>query len=501
MASTAETYAKKTEAVGVAPAVCLGLVVAIFAVSRWWLGTDTDVSWLITANEKLLDGGRLYIDAMENNPPAAVYIYTLPVWLARVLHLRPELVVDLSVTALAVASLWFAVSQVRKSAALCLLAMPALLPIAAAILLVLPMITFAQREHIGVITFLPTMLLALRRAGGETPSWGEIFIASLGSAIAVAVKAPLAVALLGFLLAATWHARSLRVLLAPENFIAAGWFGLYTAAIYVFCPQYFTDIAPVVAETLLTYRIAWGDLLAQLPIPLWVVCLVLVALVCPRPWPTSVLALVAASVGGFVAYVIQGKGWSYHMVPMLSFALFALAIPLTKLVEQRPADVPLRIRGIAFVATLGVVLLGTLAWMTMSGRLIEIAPAIARMHPHPKMLMIGNNIGMGHPLVRVVDGVWVGRLQQMWASAGGNRYRATHEIDAATDARLRSYDERERRIVTEDIARHAPDFILFGKSSVDWQAWARRSPDLARLLDGYEEVMPVRGGWLWRRKT
>jgi ABC-type antimicrobial peptide transport system permease subunit len=134
MASTAEIYAKKTEAVGVAPAVWLGLVVAIFAVSRWWLGTDTDVSWLITANEKLLDGGRLYIDAMENNPPAAVYIYTLPVWLARLLHLRPELVVDLSVTALAAASLWFAVRQVRKSAALSPLAIPALLPIAVAIL-------------------------------------------------------------------------------------------------------------------------------------------------------------------------------------------------------------------------------------------------------------------------------------------------------------------------------------------------------------------------------
>ena len=44
-------------------------------VQQSMIGLDTDVSWLITVGEKVLDGQRLYIDIFEVNPPASVLIY------------------------------------------------------------------------------------------------------------------------------------------------------------------------------------------------------------------------------------------------------------------------------------------------------------------------------------------------------------------------------------------------------------------------------------------
>ena len=55
---------------------------------------NTDVSWGLTMAEKWLDGARLYIDIIEVNPPATVYLYVLPAWLARLTGLRAEILVD-----------------------------------------------------------------------------------------------------------------------------------------------------------------------------------------------------------------------------------------------------------------------------------------------------------------------------------------------------------------------------------------------------------------------
>src|SRR3954465_10275637 len=52
---------------------------------RLVLVANTDVSWLITLSEKMLDGQRLYVDLIEVNPPASVFLYLPLVALARAL--------------------------------------------------------------------------------------------------------------------------------------------------------------------------------------------------------------------------------------------------------------------------------------------------------------------------------------------------------------------------------------------------------------------------------
>jgi hypothetical protein len=79
----------------VRPTVAVGFAAAILAalVQSFLMSIDCDVSWLITVNEKMLAGQRLYVDVIEVNPPASIWLYTPPVWLAERLALRPEAVV------------------------------------------------------------------------------------------------------------------------------------------------------------------------------------------------------------------------------------------------------------------------------------------------------------------------------------------------------------------------------------------------------------------------
>src|SRR5690349_11187977 len=50
-------------------------VLAAAVLLRFFLLANTDVSWLLTVAERVLDGQRLYIDVIETNPPAAVLLY------------------------------------------------------------------------------------------------------------------------------------------------------------------------------------------------------------------------------------------------------------------------------------------------------------------------------------------------------------------------------------------------------------------------------------------
>jgi hypothetical protein len=77
----------------------LGGVAALAAVLgaatlRAALQTNSDVAWLLTVGEKVLDGQRLYVDVIETNPPASVLVYVPAIALGRLLGIAPERMLD-----------------------------------------------------------------------------------------------------------------------------------------------------------------------------------------------------------------------------------------------------------------------------------------------------------------------------------------------------------------------------------------------------------------------
>ena len=189
------------------PLFLIGVVFAIAIELRQVVPLNTDVSWLLVIGERMLDGQRLFRDIVEINPPMAPFAYLPGVALARLLGVDPRHVIDAQLLLLAAASL-FAVSRILRLSP----AAPSdreRLPLwAAAVVTILPMHVFAQREHIALLTFLPALAVyALRSNREPLPLWA-ILIAGTGAGITLAFKPFFAVPVALCILFAATRSRS-----------------------------------------------------------------------------------------------------------------------------------------------------------------------------------------------------------------------------------------------------------------------------------------------------
>jgi len=141
-------------------------VAVLFAAAmamRHVVAANTDVSWLLIAGERWLDGQRLYSDIVETNPPMAVLIYVPGILIARALGMPAEIVLDGLMFAAIAASLAITARILGNSAALAPGQRWPLALLAVMVLTILPVQVFGQREHIAIIALLPALgVLALR---------------------------------------------------------------------------------------------------------------------------------------------------------------------------------------------------------------------------------------------------------------------------------------------------------------------------------------------------
>src|SRR5947209_15849624 len=178
------------------------LMAALFAAAiflRHVVSANTDVSWLITAGERLLDGQRLYADVIETNPPMAVLVYIPGISLARALGIPADVAVDTLVFIAIAVSLAVTARCLRHSSVLDGVNGWPLAILAAAILAILPTQTFGQREHIAMVELLPALAVLAMRMKRETPGRWPIAAAGLGAGRALSFNPPFAIGISGAL--------------------------------------------------------------------------------------------------------------------------------------------------------------------------------------------------------------------------------------------------------------------------------------------------------------
>ncbi len=478
----------------VAPAWLPLVAVAIVALAlRQILMANADVSWGLTLADKWLDGGRLYVDVIEVNPPATVFLYVVPAAIARLLRIDAAVAVD-GLVFLAIAVSLFLGGRVLWQAKLIdrAKAWP-LLTIAVVALAILPAQSFGEREHIALIAFLPLLAVSWVRAAGKTPSWPMILMAGLGGGITAIIKPYFALAIFCSGAMAAWSARSWRVLFAPENIIAAAALALYAVFVWLFFPA-FIDMLPMLSTVYLPVK---------LPLVLLVLDggLVLLALLLHLLWrsaghdilrtPTSLL--LAAAAGFCMAYVVQRKGWPYHSYPMLTIVWFALG---QVLLTPRPHA---RMRIAIMLVLTGVMFF----WFNAGVNRSALAAAIRAVAPQAKVLALSDDLSVGHPATRQAGGVWVGRVPSLWISDNVANRLGHEKLDPVTVAALNAYAARDRAMLAEDIVYNRPDVILaqIGTAGMDWLAWARSDPVLAVAIGSYRPDRTVGDVLILRRDS
>jgi hypothetical protein len=468
--------------------LALAALVAVAIALRHWLAANTDVSWLLTCAERVIDGGRLYADIIETNPPMAVLVYIPGVLLARALGCPAETVTDALVFAAILVSLAATASILRRSAARRGVPGWPLGLLGFFVLAILPMQTFGQREHIALIGLLPMLAVIALRAQGEAPPRWAVVTAGLGAGVALAFKPYFAIGLGCGLGALAVQARAWRGLVAPENVIAAAFGALYLVGVTLLFPEFFSVIGPMVRDVYLPVGLPFEALLAKPAVPLWaILTLAILALRRRGGIDATLLLLLASSAGFALAFLAQRKGWPYHSYPMLTLALLGLGQAL--LSPARPA--PGRALRIGVVLVLAVVAVRAMLWFDVAFDARPLRQAVSRLGPRPAILAITGEPGIGHPLVRALGGTWVSRQQGLWIATYLEFMRRDGPLGPARDAMLDAYAARERAMLIEDIRIRPPTVVLVDDLTGAGSAWLRAHPDIAALLADFVAVETV----------
>ncbi len=466
------------------PVLTLFLVlVAAGLLMRQLVAANTDVSWLLIAAERWLDGQRLYSEILETNPPMAVLVYVPAIIFARATGVPAEVMLDALLFLAIALSLALSCVILRESAALAPRQKWPLALVTLAVLAVLPCQCFGQREHIAVIELVPMLAVLARRINRETvPLWAAT-AAGVGLGLALCFKPHFALAMLCVLGVVAVHLRSARILLAPENLVGATLVALYSLCTALFFPEFFTDMWPLLRDV---YSIGMSlpVLLAKPAVLLYALTLVATLLLrrSSRMTPTLLL-LLSASAAFFLAYLLQRKGWPYHSYPALAFAAlgFAFAVTTVPAVDEQGPERS----GLATAAVAAALLVPALVWFNHALDARFLQPAIARLGiAHPSIMVVSGDPGIPHPLTRAVGGVWTSREQCLLASSY-EEFARDSGADAQVLARLDPYTRRERRWLADDIRRARPSIVLVDNLTGNWSQWLHASPELDRLMQGY----------------
>lgn len=470
-----------------APALLCALVAAAAAFHlNWPLPGDT--SWLITVCERMLAGQALYTDINELNPPMSAWLYMPWVWLAPHIGLSAETLIKLATLATCLGSI-VASGRILERAGLVRNQTTWLL-VATAALILAPAYTFTQREHFAVAFVLPILAcIASRDAGAPARPWA-IIVAGVGAGFAVAIKPHFALAILAPVALMVASRRSLKPAFAPECLIGAAVFLAYAVAFLTLYPGYVLDMLPLVTEVYGPNRNPMRILLLA-PFTI-VAALCLVAWLARdgldlRPLPRTLLA---ATVGFFAAYLVQGRGWPYHLMPAFTLAAIGFCLSAFSPGRNEPRN-PVRrllVTVTTALATVGLFVAAVVPVLERErGELAyarAAANALAPLGGGLKIALIGDDLAFASPLHRSIGATLVNRGPALWLAGNAlDLYKASGLKEVASWDRAL---ERERAMLAEDLSRDPPDAIIGVVTRNDWLAWAKQDPDLSAFLDQYQ---------------
>jgi hypothetical protein len=462
---------------------------------------NADLGWLLTVCEKMLAGGKLGVDVLELNPPLSVLMYMPAAYLGSVLPVPAHVFVVAMVLLLA----WY-------SARLTLDALSPLIADAEAraranliiviVLALVPGATFGQREHIAVLGLVPFVALAasLAMSGYPRPLNLKILV-GLCAGFAMCIKPHFALAAALPMLWAAYQQRSMRPLFGIACWTAGALVVLYYSAALIAYPAYFSVYPRWAALVYIPLRpplsFFFGtDALCGLAGVSW-----MLHITCGRngaKWASSAPWLLAA-LGGFLSYVIQGKGFAYLRLPAATFGLLAPLLTRAFLAGSLPRADQRKLLLAALAPVLWLVPASN-SFVALQDPIRVAAPA------HPKLLMVSDNVGLGEPLVRKLDGEWASAAGSQLLSGGALLQLERGGLSTADRKLAEQIIAMERTRLRQDLQRRQPDVLMIDSKRFgwpyDWEAWARTDPAIAHELDSnYRLLTRKQGVAIWVRRN
>ncbi len=475
--------------------------IVIAAMAQQAIGhIDGDDSWFITFAEKILDGARAYVDVSDPNPPAGFLAYMPAVIAARWCGLRAEAGVVVEILLAVLASLALSGAIMRRAHLIGDDEVGLWRNAALWIFLFAAGFGFAEREHFAVLACLPLLAAMSARGAHGAASAPQAVAAGVCGGVALAFKPYYALPLAAAALVACLRRRSLAPLAAPENFIAVATFVAYLALVRFAYPDYVTQVLPLAVEVYAPARHAMSEVLVSPP---FLFNLALIAAfsgasrILGADWRATALAV--ASAGFLAAYVIQAKIWFNHAYPGIALGALACVVLATGRRAAAPEAAACFARLCVapalvcapFFAAVTINLTGAEEYPGLTAAVRANAPT------HPKIAALAQQLDVGHPLTRRLDGTWIGTQNALWIDNCVRQILVATHVAGVARERLLGYAQAERTQLAADLAKGSPDVVLVESAAL--RKWAESKAEFAGLLDGFVRKAQVGDIEVWAR--
>jgi hypothetical protein len=473
-----------------------------------------DSSLILAVAQRWLGGERLYVDLIDVNPPLIFVLNLVPAGIAKLTGISGPVALVLSILAFIAVCVWLSLKLiplvVSPERGMTRMILPPLLLYATVIF---PGDMFSQREHLMTVPLFPYVLLAAARVMGapvpRTRAWTIAILAAIGFGLKPYFLGIPALIELYILVQ-----RGPKALRDPVPWIMLVLFVVYPIATWIWLPQYFTDIVPLVMSayeslggaTLLT--ILLGNQLAP---ALVVIIPVGIGAFLGRQ-PILIKMLVLASIGTMASGLVQGKGWPYHLLPSQTLALVLLGLTVTELLDRMvlrtdgkaavghdPWTMPRAIVGLmmlSFISLTGYIrttFYDQWGWTdSAAAQLLRVVKPYAE---GKSILILSPGVYPLFPMLNYANAKLALRFQTIWPLQGAYngcapsdpRYHAAKDITPSE----RAMD----RAVIEDFAKYQPPLVIIDKvagidfcggKDFDLLEYFLRQPGFAREMAHYD---------------
>ncbi len=449
----------------------------VFVIHTYRSIPNYDSSVYVVEAQRLLAGGRFYLDILETNPPLIVFLTAPGVLISEITGLDPWTGFIVWVCFLVFVSWLVAVPYLLwafpdKPATL-------LTAIYLVTVAIRPCSGFSEREHLTIVLFLPGLLwFAAREAGRPSPPDLRCLTALLLGALGLLIKPFLLVVLAVLVLVRAATHRDWRMLFGIETAVTLFVCLLYATLIYAFFRDWFSAII-LVTQVYFGFDNPWLSVILDFGRSLLSFAVtVLVFQITPMAPRRRVFLrqLVVAAAVFFAIAILQHKGWYYHALPgvELTFLLVAmLGLQSFDLLRGAGTRSKTLLASSLALLCLGGFFINAMAYYYVRGggelRSEFLANPFARsvdeLAAGRPWLALDTAVFPAFPTTLLVNGQWSSRSVHQWMIPGIVKLSAG---DLADRTRARLLQQIATRFVTEDLERYHP--VLVAVSAGDHMA-------------------------------
>lgn len=524
-----ERFAMKSTAIATAAMLCGCLAIMLLGIHlQAQVHINHDVGWIAHSAAWLLDGKRFGTEILDPNPPLAWFLMLPAVAVARA-GIVSEIVGIQAWTWILCAmglSLSFAVLLPRVLV-LGRLETASLMLMATAVVAILPIGNFGQRDVVAFSLMLPYLSALLGRIGGIPPGRSLSILIGLCAGIGLCLKPFLAaVPLLAEPLLAMF-ARNPRSLIRAETLGMASACAAYAMAVLLFARDYLDFALPLIRAVYWAYDNAPYLVLGRFRDAAWPAVYGVGIALATFSFSRMHGMFIAWIVGFSASYWLQGKGFPYHAYPILATSCMFLAFAVVRAARSVWRSAILRRPTLRWLVMAVLMLVAfpvlrepfwqagqwyrsadpaTGDWGRMRQALIDrlhslgVGPGVYlyafSTHPHP-----------GFPTVNYLGARWAGSTVTQFAVPA--HVRRQEVKDPARLGEIERAMALQLSIIVADLQRHPPAYVMVEARQrrlglafrrFDDLAYYGRDPDFARLWSCYVEIKPVDRIRLFRRR-